>query len=74
MYMLASLTPSPELTGGPWYSDNELDLAFVEALKEVASRFLKQRGVSLMPTFKRHIVDPVRMNRLAARAGCCRWR
>lgn len=44
MYMLASLTPSPELTGGPWYSDNELDLAFVEALKEVASRFLKQRG------------------------------
>ncbi|KAI9814695.1 MAG: 34-kDa subunit of RNA polymerase III (C) [Thelocarpon impressellum] len=31
-YMLASLTPSEDVTGGPWFTDGELDTDFVEVL------------------------------------------
>ncbi|GAA96023.1 uncharacterized protein L969DRAFT_96746 [Mixia osmundae IAM 14324] len=32
IYMLAELTPSAELSGGPWFHDNELDLDFINML------------------------------------------
>lgn len=32
IYMLYNLTPSVELSGGPWYTDNELDTVFIESL------------------------------------------
>jgi DNA-directed RNA polymerase III subunit RPC6 len=39
--MLANLTPSVELTGGPWFTDNELDTEFVDLLKKCAYRYLE---------------------------------
>lgn len=38
--MLAGTTPSVELTGGPWFTDNELDVEFVGALKKCAYKLL----------------------------------
>ncbi|MCO5604659.1 hypothetical protein L7F22_058829 [Adiantum nelumboides] len=32
IYMLYNMTPSVELSGGPWYTDNELDTVFIESL------------------------------------------
>ncbi|KAJ2156744.1 34-kDa subunit of RNA polymerase III (C) [Coemansia sp. RSA 552] len=32
LYMLAELTPSQEITGGPWYTDQEMDMDFIEQL------------------------------------------
>ncbi|KAJ9120648.1 hypothetical protein QFC22_002578 [Naganishia vaughanmartiniae] len=32
IYMLSNLTPSVELTGGPWYSDGGLDQSFIDGL------------------------------------------
>lgn len=40
--MLYELEPSVELTGGPWYTDNELDTAFVKALTVVCERFVRE--------------------------------
>lgn len=39
--MLAGLTPSVELTGGPWFTDNELDTDFVDVLKKCAYKYLQ---------------------------------
>ncbi|KAK0565844.1 34-kDa subunit of RNA polymerase III (C) [Tilletia horrida] len=41
--MLYNLEPSSELSGGPWYSDTELDEAFIEAISNVCLRFIQQR-------------------------------
>ncbi len=32
LYLLYDITPAKELTGGPWYTDQEFDHEFVEAL------------------------------------------
>ncbi|GEM07716.1 DNA-directed RNA polymerase III subunit RPC6 [Rhodotorula toruloides] len=36
IYMLAGIQPSVELTGGPWFTDNELDTELVEQLKKIS--------------------------------------
>lgn len=41
--MLAGIQPSVELTGGPWFTDNELDTELVEQLKKIVQKFLQQR-------------------------------
>ncbi|KZT22961.1 hypothetical protein NEOLEDRAFT_1137326 [Neolentinus lepideus HHB14362 ss-1] len=43
MYMLAHLEPSVELTGGPWYTDNELDTEFIKLLCSACLRFIRDR-------------------------------
>lgn len=40
IYMLAGLTPSIELSGGPWYTDNEMDTAFINQLCHVLHQFI----------------------------------
>ncbi|ODV92656.1 hypothetical protein CANCADRAFT_90529 [Tortispora caseinolytica NRRL Y-17796] len=35
IYMLASLQPSIELTGGPWFTDSELDQEFIDGLLNI---------------------------------------
>ncbi|KZV75623.1 hypothetical protein PENSPDRAFT_748285 [Peniophora sp. CONT] len=44
IYMLANLEPSVELTGGPWYTDNELDLEFIQALTQSCLSFIRGRS------------------------------
>ncbi|PAK71733.1 hypothetical protein B8W95_13235, partial [Staphylococcus pasteuri] len=43
IYMLTGIAPSVELTGGPWFTDNELDVELVETLKRVVRKFLQQK-------------------------------
>lgn len=43
IYMLAGIQPSVELTGGPWFTDNELDTELVEQLKKIVQKFLQQK-------------------------------
>lgn len=38
--MLMELTPSVEVTGGPWFTDQELDVDFVEQLTNACYKFV----------------------------------
>lgn len=41
--MLYHLEPSVEITGGPWYSDNELDMEFIKTLSQASLKFIRDR-------------------------------
>ncbi|KAJ3537369.1 hypothetical protein NMY22_g5611 [Coprinellus aureogranulatus] len=40
IYMLEGLEPSVALTGGPWYTDNELDTEFIQHLMDACYKFI----------------------------------
>ncbi|KZT60041.1 RNA polymerase Rpc34, partial [Calocera cornea HHB12733] len=42
-YMLFGLKPSVELTGGPWFNDNELDVGFIEGLLQAVYTFIEKK-------------------------------
>lgn len=44
IYMLYNLTPSIEVTGGPWFTDSELDTEFIESLLLVVWRFVASKS------------------------------
>ncbi|KAF8842852.1 hypothetical protein BDN67DRAFT_898486 [Paxillus ammoniavirescens] len=44
IYMLAHLDPSVELTGGPWYTDNELDTEFIKLLSTACLHYIRDRS------------------------------
>lgn len=46
--MMSHLDPSVELTGGPWYSENELDTEFINALTGAILRFIQDKVNDLM--------------------------
>lgn len=46
VYMLAGLNPSTEITGGPWFSESELDVEFINELCRVCLRFISSRSFS----------------------------
>ncbi|RKP27866.1 RNA polymerase Rpc34 subunit-domain-containing protein, partial [Syncephalis pseudoplumigaleata] len=43
LYMLIELTPSTEVTGGPWFTDQELDVDFIETLSSQCYKFIYSR-------------------------------
>ncbi|KAF3913833.1 hypothetical protein ABW21_db0201940 [Orbilia brochopaga] len=43
-YMLYDLTPTIEVTGGPWFTDAELDADFINALLTAVERFVASRS------------------------------
>lgn len=43
IYMLEELQPSIELSGGPWYTDNELDTEFIGYLLRGIRKCLQER-------------------------------
>ncbi|GJN90969.1 hypothetical protein Rhopal_003983-T1 [Rhodotorula paludigena] len=45
IYMLVGVQPSVELTGGPWFTDNELDTELVDTLKKVVHRYLQDHSI-----------------------------
>lgn len=47
IYMLFNLTPSSEVTGGAWYTDQELDTEFIDSLKAACLKYIASR-VSLL--------------------------
>ncbi|KAJ1020616.1 hypothetical protein NDA16_004009 [Ustilago loliicola] len=44
IYMLFGLTPSIELSGGPWYTDNELDTGFINELSMACLNFIRSKS------------------------------
>ncbi|GAA5906870.1 hypothetical protein JCM8208_000064 [Rhodotorula glutinis] len=54
IYMLAGIQPSVELTGGPWFTDNELDTELVDMLKRVVHKYLTDKSIPRSIT----IADP----------------
>lgn len=43
IYMLYNLQPSIEVTGGPWFTDSELDTEFIDSLLTVIWRFIASK-------------------------------
>lgn len=43
IYMLYNYLPSEEVTGGPWYTDSELDTEFIENIMTVVWRYISQK-------------------------------
>ncbi|KAL1744389.1 RNA polymerase Rpc34 subunit-domain-containing protein [Schizophyllum fasciatum] len=41
IYMLEGIDPSVALTGGPWYTDNELDVAFINTLTRACLKIVR---------------------------------
>ncbi|KAH9941555.1 RNA polymerase Rpc34 subunit-domain-containing protein [Amylocystis lapponica] len=50
IFMLFHLEPSVEMTGGPWYTDNELDTEFIKLLCSACLRFIKDRSLPKQKT------------------------
>jgi DNA-directed RNA polymerase III subunit RPC6 len=44
MYIKTSIRPSDRATGGPWYTDGEMDEDFIEALATVLVNYIKSRS------------------------------
>nr|GAT53941.1 RNA polymerase III subunit RPC34 [Mycena chlorophos] len=40
IYMLEGVEPSVALTGGPWYTENELDMDFIESISQACYKFI----------------------------------
>ncbi|CEP61748.1 DNA-directed RNA polymerase III subunit C34 LALA0_S03e10066g [Lachancea lanzarotensis] len=43
IYMLYNLQPSIEVTGGPWFTDSELDVEFINSLLTIVWRFVAEK-------------------------------
>ena len=43
IYMLFNLEPSAAITGGPWYTDSELDTEFINLLASACLKFIQER-------------------------------
>ncbi|KAJ7276180.1 RNA polymerase Rpc34 subunit-domain-containing protein [Mycena haematopus] len=41
IYMLENIEPSVSLTGGPWYTESELDTAFIETISQACLKFIR---------------------------------
>jgi len=44
MYIKTSIRPSDKATGGPWYTDNELDEEFIEAIGTVLYNYIHSKS------------------------------
>ncbi|KAI8822602.1 RNA polymerase Rpc34 [Fimicolochytrium jonesii] len=44
VYMLYELEPSTELTGGAWYTDNEMDMDFIEQLSKQVHKYIVMKS------------------------------
>ncbi|KAJ3164937.1 34-kDa subunit of RNA polymerase III (C) [Geranomyces variabilis] len=53
VYMLFELDPSTELTGGAWYTDNEMDMDFIEQLSTQVYKYI------VMKSFPQKVKDAV---------------
>ncbi|KAJ3266139.1 34-kDa subunit of RNA polymerase III (C) [Chytriomyces hyalinus] len=55
LYMLFDLTPSEEITGGAWYTDQELDVAFIEGLAEMTFKFISSKSYPKLSAVAQHL-------------------
>lgn len=50
MYIKANLRPSDRATGGPWYTDSNLDEAFIIGLERIIFNFVKMKSTYIRET------------------------
>ncbi|KAI9823273.1 MAG: 34-kDa subunit of RNA polymerase III (C) [Phylliscum demangeonii] len=50
VYILASLTPSEDVTGGPWFTDGELDTEFIQQLCNILAHFIDKKSFYRPPS------------------------
>lgn len=43
--MLFELEPSSAITGGPWYTDSELDTEFIKLLMDACMKFIREKVI-----------------------------
>ncbi|ETP28846.1 hypothetical protein F442_21929 [Phytophthora nicotianae P10297] len=48
LYMLFDLVPSTEITGGPWYNEQEFDHVFIDTLSTFVYEVIKASGMSTL--------------------------
>ncbi|KAJ1456088.1 RNA polymerase Rpc34 [Pelagophyceae sp. CCMP2097] len=48
LYMAFDLTPTSQVSGGPWYTDQEFDHGFVEGLQKFVLRFVTERKMATL--------------------------
>lgn len=44
IYMLAGLMPGEDVTGGPWFSDGELDVDFIEIIADMVVNYVRKQS------------------------------
>ena len=66
VFMLSSLEPAKEITGGPWYGvDQQPDKEFIDAIRSVAANFVeKQDVVSVLEVFEKIDSSGISLERL----------
>jgi len=47
MYIRANLRPSDRATGGPWFTEGEMDTAFIDELKSIIFEYIKTKSAYL---------------------------
>ncbi|KAJ6510024.1 RNA polymerase Rpc34 subunit-domain-containing protein [Mycena vitilis] len=61
IYMLEHIEPSVGLTGGPWYTESELDTVFIETISKACLKFIRDvvRLRTILPLACVHRLTPV---------------
>lgn len=62
IYMLYNLTPSIEVTGGPWFTDSELDTEFIDSLLLVIWRFVASKSYPNAFNKRRELIGMTKSN------------
>jgi DNA-directed RNA polymerase III subunit RPC6 len=44
IYMLFDLTPSVEITGGAWFTDQELDMEFISQISKICLKYIERKS------------------------------
>ncbi|KAI9343445.1 RNA polymerase Rpc34, partial [Zopfochytrium polystomum] len=44
IYMLFNTVPSEEITGGAWYTDNDIDVTFINELAKIVMNFIEKKS------------------------------
>ncbi|CDZ97405.1 RNA polymerase III, subunit C34 [Phaffia rhodozyma] len=73
LYMLYNLTPSVELTGGPWFTDNELDTEFIKQLLQAVLSFIRQRSFPRVKGYMNALFPPTHTSSYPTALQICTW-
>lgn len=56
LFMLFDVVPSKEITGGPWYTEQEFDHEFVDELCNYMVNFIKSKGMADMQEIYQRVI------------------
>ncbi|KAF8917786.1 RNA polymerase Rpc34 [Mucidula mucida] len=59
IYMLEGIEPSISLTGGPWYTDNELDTEFIDTLMKACLKLIRDMSFPNRKSYSEGVLYPL---------------